>query len=245
MKIAIVSDIHANSLAFNKVLEDIEERKCDKLLCLGDYVMAGYDPNAIIEKLKFLKSDKSPFETELILGNTDLMVLHYSEDIFERVLKVAPCMAYSLKADLDLVNEDSKNFLKGIETEKEIEIMGLKIFMSHGSPMGIDIGITPDMKLDEVEKLTSKTDADIILCGHTHIPCGYQLPSGKTVINAGSIGRPMTKDPYSCYAIIEIDSNKKFKVEHHFIKYDNKKAAELIRKRGFKECEALADMFER
>ena len=154
-------------------------------------------------------------------------------------------MAYALKSDMDLITEDSKDFLKDIPQTREIEIKGLKIFMSHGSPEGIDVGITPDMKTQEVIKLTDKANSDIILCGHTHIPCGYQLNNGKTVINDGSVGRPMTKNPDACYAIIEINEDKKFKVEHHFIKYDNKFAAQKIRERQFEKCEDLARMFER
>ena len=55
----------------------------------------------------------------------------------------------------------------------------------------------------------------------------------------------MTKNPDACYAIIEIEENKKFKVEHHFVKYDNNFTANKIRERKFPKCEDLARMFER
>ena len=54
MKIAVISDIHANTLALEAVLEQIDSIGVDKIFCLGDILMAGYDPNGtakIITKL--------------------------------------------------------------------------------------------------------------------------------------------------------------------------------------------------
>ena len=51
MKIAVMSDIHGNTLAFDKVLEDVKEKRCDSIFFLGDYMLAGYDPNGVVEKL--------------------------------------------------------------------------------------------------------------------------------------------------------------------------------------------------
>ena len=55
MKIAVISDIHANKDAFDKVLEDINLFNPDKIFCLGDLILAGYNPNYICEKIFELK----------------------------------------------------------------------------------------------------------------------------------------------------------------------------------------------
>ena len=47
MKIAVISDIHANPLALDSVLTDIDLFKPDMLFCLGDLILAGYDPNYV------------------------------------------------------------------------------------------------------------------------------------------------------------------------------------------------------
>ena len=76
MKIAVISDIHANTLALEAVLEQIDSIGVDKIFCLGDIIMAGYDPNGTAEKILNLKN------LEIIQGNTDKMVTCYSEELF-------------------------------------------------------------------------------------------------------------------------------------------------------------------
>ena len=55
MKIAVISDIHANKLALDKVLEDIEQFNPDKIFCLGDLILAGYNPNYVVKTMIELK----------------------------------------------------------------------------------------------------------------------------------------------------------------------------------------------
>ena len=94
--------------------------------------------------------------------------------------------------------------------------------------------------MDNVEKMIKKVDAQVILCGHTHIPCGFQTKSKKSVINVGSIGRPFTPEPKSCYLIINV-VNGKCVFEHKFVEYDNKKAASKLKKRNFWGADKLAE----
>ena len=63
MKIAVISDIHANKDAFDNVLSDIESFNPDKIFCLGDLILAGYNPNYICQKIFELKEKyKENFE---------------------------------------------------------------------------------------------------------------------------------------------------------------------------------------
>ena len=82
---------------------------------------------------------------------------------------------------------------------------------------------------------------DILLCGHTHVPCGYQTNKKQTVVNVGSVGRPMTKEPRACYVIIDIQDGG-FSIEHRFVDYDKFTAAEILKMRGFDGAEKLAEM---
>jgi predicted phosphodiesterase len=74
--------------------------------------------------------------------------------------------------------------------------------------------------------------ANLILCGHTHVRCGYQTLSKQTVVNVGSVGRPITGVPKANYAIIDFN-NGSFSVEHIQVDYDYELAAEIVRARGF------------
>ena len=52
MKIAIISDIHGNLEALKETIKDIEKRKVDKIICLGDIVGKGAHPNECVEIIK-------------------------------------------------------------------------------------------------------------------------------------------------------------------------------------------------
>lgn len=237
MKIAVISDIHANTSALEAALDKIKSLKTDKIFCLGDILMAGYDPNGtakIITKLDNL---------EIIQGNTDKMVACFSEELLEKAKKKSPCMGYALEDDLKIIDEKYKDFVRNLPESKYIEINGLKIQLVHGSPRQQDENIYPNLALEDVEKMVENSSADLILCGHTHIPCGYSLKSGKTVVNVGSIGRSMTEDKMPYWAMLDIDDNGTFQIEHTSVKYDNKKVSEYIKNRGFKCALDLAKMY--
>ncbi len=242
MEIAIISDIHANHLAFDNAIEAIEKSNPDKIFCLGDIFMAGIDPNLMGERIFNLK-EKYKDNFEIIQGNTDKMIALYSEELFSKVEAVAPHMAHSLKEDVKMLDKKYVDFIANLDEKKTVEINGLKIELVHGSPRRQDENIYPTLSPDEVEEMVQDSSADLIFCGHTHIPCGYSLNSGKTVVNVGSIGRSMTEDKMPYWAILKINNKDDYHIEHRTVKYDNKMASEFILKRAFKHCEDLAKMY--
>lgn len=237
MKIAVISDIHANTSALEAALDKIKSLKTDKIFCLGDILMAGYDPNGTAKIITELDN------LEIIQGNTDKMVACFSEELLEKAKKKSPCMGYALEDDLKIIDEKYKDFVRNLPESKYIEINSLKIQLVHGSPRQQDENIYPNLALEDVEKMVESSSADLILCGHTHIPCGYSLESGKTVVNVGSIGRSMTEDKMPYWAMLDIDDNGTFQIEHTSVKYDNKKVSEYIKNRGFKCAIDLAKMY--
>lgn len=246
MKIAIISDIHGNKLAFDEVLKDIKENECDKIFCLGDIAMAGYDPNYTIEKCIELQS-RLGLNFEIIQGNTDKLLSSYSDITFEKVKSKSSPMAHALISDKTLIKKENLEYLKKLPESKMVTVVykkrSLRIQLVHGSPRRQDENITPFLTMDEVENIVERSYADIIFCGHTHIPCGYMLNSGKQVVNVGSVGRSMIPSKIPVYAILKINDNGTFEIEHKFISYDNVKVSKLIAKRGFPEADKLAKMF--
>ena len=234
MRAAIISDIHANFQALEAVMDDIKTQKCDKILCLGDLAMAGPEPEKVIN---FVKNQN----WEIIQGNTDKMIAEYSPELYNAVKKVFPVMANALSDDVLVINDELKEYLKNLPAQKELEIEGVKILMVHGSPRRNNEDILPDMPLSEVEEIIKGTDADIIFCGHTHVPCGYQTGTKQTVVNVGSVGRPMTQNPQSCYCVADFN-NGEITVEHRLVDYDRETASNIMKSRGFDGAEKLAEM---
>jgi len=240
MKIAIISDIHGNLDALESTLSDIRKENCNKIFCLGDIVMAGPEPIKTIEKVHALMQSK---DFHIIQGNTDEMLSVFSFDTYNKILKANEVMGNAYLADSEILTEEDKKFLANLPKQKEIEISNIKILLVHGSPRKNNENIYPNLPINEIEEMIKDTNANIIFCGHTHTPCGYQTNTNQTIVNVGSIGRPFTDEPDSCYAIMEIDEdNSTFKVKHKFVKYDVLKAAEKIKKRNFEGADKLATM---
>lgn len=238
MKIAVISDIHGNMEAIEAVIEDINKQECEKIFALGDYAMAGPEPNLAVDY--FMKLE-GKYDSRLIQGNTDLMIANFSDELYESLKEKAPIMAEALKNDVHLLNPVQKRFLKTLPIQLEVEEGGVKFLLVHGSPRKNNEDILPDTPISEVEKMVEKVDADVILCGHTHIPCGFQTSSRKTVVNAGSIGRPFTPEPKACYLVITIE-NGSCVFQHRFVDYNKERASEKLAKREFQGGEKLAGM---
>ena len=234
MKLAVISDIHGNLFALEKVLEDIEHEKCDNIICLGDLAMAGPEPDKTVELVKQMNWD-------VVQGNTDKMIVEFNEEMFNALKGQIPIMANALRNDAEVISDENKEYLRNLPEKLEININNTPILLVHGSPRRNNEDILPDLPLEKVEEMVEGTDSRLILCGHTHLPCGYQTNSGKTVVNVGSVGRPFTEKPVSCYAIVTFDEIG-FGVEHKFVEYDNVSASETLAKRKFEGADKLAQI---
>ena len=240
MKIAIISDIHGNMEALESVLSDIKKENCQKIFCLGDIAMAGPEPSGTIHRIQELMSSKDFY---IIQGNTDKMLSVFSFDIQKSIMNVNAVMASAYYSDSQILASEEKNFLAGLPEKMSLELFGIKILLVHGSPRKNDENIFPNLPIEQVEEMIKGEDADVIFCGHTHMPCGYQTNSEQTVVNAGSVGRPFSEEPLSCYAIMDInEENSTFEIKHKFVKYNVELAAEKIKKRGFEGADKLAKM---
>lgn len=242
MKIAVISDIHGNVEALEAVLNDINNEKCEKIFCLGDLAMAGPEPSRTLNKIKELSKNEN---FTLIQGNTDEMLSKFSQEVFEALKGMNGTMSSAYVADCEELSENDKIFLRDLDKTKELKISGVKILLVHGSPRKNNENIFPDLPITEVEEMIKGTDANLILCGHTHMPCGYQTNTNQTVVNVGSVGRPFSEEPKSCYLIIDISADSKFVVYHKFVSYDVKTASEKLKERKFPGAEKLAIMLQK
>ena len=235
MKVAILSDIHANYEALMAVVEDIEKNNCEKVLCLGDLAMAGPEPK---KALDYIQKQNN---WTIIQGNTDKLITDFSEDLYNDVLAKFPVMAYALADDVKVLDNEEKEYLKNLPAQMELDIEGVKVLLVHGSPRRNNEDILPNLSIEKVEEIIKDVNANLIFCGHTHIPCGYQTNNKKTVVNVGSVGRPMTDNPQACYAIANFESGA-FTIEHRFVDYDREKTSAKMLERGFKGSETLSQM---
>ncbi len=223
MKIALIADIHSNIYALEAVLEDIEKRDVDTIVCLGDLVGYCTFPNEVINKLK-----ENNIMT--IMGNYDDAVGN------ERSIcgcdypdpKDAENANFSLMWSILNTSEDNKKFLRELPTEMRLSFNGKTIVFLHGSPREMNEYLKENSK--QAQEVMDEYSGDILVCAHTHIP--YSKYYGKKVlINAGSAGKPKTGVPDANYMILEI-SEDETKTEVIEVSYNYEATAKAIEAEG-------------
>lgn len=235
MRVAVLSDIHANVQALEEVMKDVVAQKCDHVFCLGDLALAGPSPKEVVEYVMMQDS------WTVIQGNTDKMIAQYGPDVIAFLEEQYPVMANAIADDVSILSDKHRAYLNNLPPMPQMEVEGVSILLVHGSPRANNEDILPEMPLDKIEEMIFGTTENLILCGHTHIPCGYQTRTRQTVVNVGSVGRPMTKEPKACYAILDLN-NGAFEIRHRFVEYNNVKAAKIMSERGFVGADRLADL---
>ena len=189
-KIAIISDVHANITALNAVLQDIEKRNVDKIICLGDYVIKGVNPDKVIDVLK----EKSDI---MLIGNTDYAI----------------CKPEAKEKNFwtrNKIGEDRANYVYKLPNMYQFYMSGYLIRLFHATPYSLDGIYNPlfeNEKIDykkekiyQVEDMFKNTkflglnefdeEPDIIGYGHTHTPFIIRYKN-KTIFNTGSVGIPV------------------------------------------------------
>ncbi len=214
MKIAILSDIHANAPAFEAVIQDLKKRKIQHIWNLGDILGYGPFPEEVVGLLRKLK-------VKSIIGNYDIKVLEFKKYETEWRRIKDPAKFFSFRWTHEALSLKTQRYLKKLPQTRKMRIGGFRCLLVHGSPEFIDEGLRPQTPLRRFKELAKKACADIVASGHSHR--FFVKKIGKTLfVNPGSIGRPFDGDVRTSYAILEI-KNKKVKVIHRRLFYDLKK----------------------
>lgn len=180
MRVALISDLHANAVALAAVLEDIARVGVDQIICLGDVATLGPRPDAVLDTLRQLGC-------QCILGNHDEFMLdeqliHTYTEAPVVVDAVDWCRARLSLSDLD--------FLRTFKTTTEIALdRTAKLFLFHGSPRSNMEDLLATTPVDELDEMLCGHRATVMSGGHTHIQMLRQH-RGTLVVNPGSVGLP-------------------------------------------------------
>lgn len=209
MKIAVISDIHANIYALMSVLEDIDDERVDTIICLGDLVGYGPHPNEVVSTIRRRN-------ILCIKGNYDSSVVD-NEYSFIRENSVN---RFSLPWAVNELREENRIFLDNLPSTISLNIADKNILFVHGSPNKINEYLleTGENTLEIMNSLKE----DVLVCAHTHIPCAKEF-NKKLLINCGSVGKPKIGRPNPTYSIIEINKLGEVKVKAKEISYEVKK----------------------
>jgi predicted phosphodiesterase len=219
----IFGDIHANLPALEAVFADMAERGFQEhLYCLGDLVGYGTFPNEVID---FIRRREIP----TIMGNYDLGVGNDSDDCgcAYRTPEARALGEQSIAWSNAHTTAVNKTFLRGLAGYIPLRLGGLNVVLVHGSPRRINEYLYADRPEASLERLLDMAEADVLVCGHTHLPYHRLLPSGRQVINAGSVGKPKDQDPRAGYVVLRAEGGA-LEVEFRRVAYDIERAARAI-----------------
>ena len=201
-RIAALSDVHGNIAALEAVVADITREKPDRVVVAGDLVLNGPEPAAVVDMLRTLVSEGA----SIISGNTDVAAADFDfAAAFPWMTDGVPdAIVAAAEWAHEALGEERLDWLRGLPAERRIRTDDdTLVLVCHGSPgsqtSGFDQNLDPSVTIERL----ARTDARVVLCGHTHLPEVRDL-GFKIIVNDGSAGYVFDGDPTASWALIDI-----------------------------------------
>jgi predicted phosphodiesterase len=236
MRIALISDIHANLPALEACLVAAERLEADRLAFLGDFVGYGPDPESVVNRVRPLVEAGAI----AVLGNHDMGVLKPTRDMNATA---AEALAWTRTR----LSEAAKSFLASLPFEVR---SGDVLFVhSDASDPAAWYYVTD---ADAARASLSGCSAMVTFCGHVHVPAVYCLSAtGKMTSHVpaegvatpllaqrkwlaviGSAGQPRDGNPAASFAIYDTAART---LTYHRAPYDVESVSQRIRGLGLPE----------
>jgi diadenosine tetraphosphatase ApaH/serine/threonine PP2A family protein phosphatase len=229
LRVAILSDVHANRPALESVLAAIEKAGVEELWCLGDMVGYGADPDVCTALIRE-RCDVC------LVGNHDLAVLGELD-----ISTFSDSAAEAVEWTRANASAETIEFLQGLKPTGSRGEIGLY----HASPR--DPIWEYVLSAEQAEAALDAQPERVCLIGHSHIALFFaraaddgeaviqgaqtaegavlELASGEWLVNPGSVGQPRNADPRAAW--LELDSEE-WTATFHRVPYDIDAAAEAI-----------------
>ncbi len=240
MRLAILSDIHANLPALEAVLADARKADLEELWCLGDVVGYGAQP----DECASLVAERCAL---CLVGNHDLAVLGELDDS-----SFSPAAAAAVRWTRETATPETMDFLRGLEPADESQAVALY----HASPRDPvwEYVLWPDQAAECIEVQAAR----VSLIGHSHVALFFVMPGnghrnlppgqtarladpargaqagpgtrldlseGRWLINPGSVGQPRDGDPRAAWLELDTDA---WEATYHRVDYEIDRAADAI-----------------
>jgi predicted phosphodiesterase len=186
--IALLYDIHGNLVALESVLEDAQQAGATSYLLGGDYATFGPWPRETAELLETLPA------VGRIRGNVDRWLRDEPE---------VPAGARELVVTAVAVARESLGpslSARLYDLPERAELDG--ILVCHGSPLSDIESFASEAQPDEERMLAGETQRTILF-GHSHLQFRRAGPSGTLLVNPGSVGMPLDRDPRAAWALYD------------------------------------------
>ena len=166
MRLAILADVHADVLALREALAQAERLGCKQVLCAGDVV--GYG--------------RFPEECVATIGGRRIPCVRGNHDRW--AANPAP------GSSTGPLSSEALEYLGGLPCVWKEVVEGVRLAMCHGSPKSdMDVVHPGTLTSTEVCGLLEATEADVLICGHTHAAAVVLDVGGGMIVNPGALLR--------------------------------------------------------
>jgi len=187
VRVAALYDVHGNLPALDAVLAELEDDGVDAIVIGGD-VAAGPFPSETVERLRALDA-----RVRWLRGNADRELAPGEEG------NAPPELIDWIRTRL---SEEQISFLHGLPTQQTLDVDNLgRVLFVHATPRNdteIFTAITPD---DRVAPVLEDVDADLVVCGHTHVQFDRVVERVR-IVNAGSVGMAYEDEPGAYWLLL-------------------------------------------
>jgi predicted phosphodiesterase len=208
MKIAVISDIHANLEALTSVLTRIDALNIASIYCLGDIVGYGASPNECVELIRMRK-------IPTVVGNHDKAAAGaLSIDDFSSMAKEGILWTRSV------LTRDNREYLDGLGYTMT-DHKALFVHSSPDEPQEFRYLLSYGHAIESFHAF----DQPLCFIGHTHRPILFCedgssdviIPSKKFIVNVGSVGQPRDGDRRGCFTVFDTEE---YTLEYERVEYD-------------------------
>lgn len=236
MKYGIISDVHSNLPALEAVIDELNKRKPDKILCLGDTVGYAANPNECCKLVREI-SDVT------VIGNHDSVIAGLTPlSLFNSVAKEACIWT------VQHISPENKRWLEKLPLTRKVD----NFVIAHGALSNPNKWKYVLSLEDALEEFSLNNFDKLCFIGHSHIPITFYVRAGRYnlimdskfklesgcryIINPGSVGQPRDGDPQASFGIFDTEN---MKMEIIRVAYDIERAQRDIIKAGLPEFLSL------
>lgn len=220
MKIALISDLHANVAALDATLTDIAKSGVDRVVCLGDIAALGPEPREIVARVREL-------DCLTIQGNHDPTAGEEHPALRE--------LEIWTESQLDRNDLDWLRNLPGpttVDLEPEVAMLCV-----HGSPRSFDELMLAETPAQTLQDALQQRAFSVMACGHTHVQL-LRRHADCSIVNVGSVGMPFEDAlftggppriyPWAEYGIVSSSAGK-LAIDLRRVPYDFDRYADAVR----------------
>lgn len=209
---AVLYDIHGNLAALEAVLGDAATAGATSYVLGGDYAAVGPWPRETAELLESLPA------LVRIRGNVERWLLEEPE-----VPRSAqPLLTAAFTAARDSLGPALVERLYRLPETAELDGM----LICHGSPVSDHESFAPQPQPGEESMLDGASERTVLF-GHSHQQFRRPGPNGTLLVNPGSVGAPLDRDPRAAWALYENGE-----ITFRRTEYDVERAAAQMRSYG-------------